>query len=638
MAATTSSVRTKDGIPTWDGAAASFEEYSEQCTIYEQSTPYHKRCLLGPRLLGELTGAAKRWVAGQPATWLSYDQGVTTLLQHLRTCLGRPQIPELTEHLNRYFRQGRRRQHESMNEYISRKCEVYLRACQAMKRVAPHHQGAAQEGGKLGVSSTIREGSQWSNYGSWPNMSRRSSWDSTGGRDDGENEEQDPVQSTGPTATTSTTATPRASEAPRDAEWNWAPSYWWQNDYWSWSGHWQSGYGQGYSYWQNRVTTPKPETLPELLPEFVQAWYLLQDAGLSSAEKNLILTAIQNNFTVLKVAQELRTQFPDIENRRGDAAGRHSSYLGEGFEEEEETMEVDGGFSVEELDEEGQILWAESEAEIHQAWAAYQTARRTLREARAKQSAVKLSRKYFQPKSGASQPPKGGTSYKPNDEHMICMRCGKKGHRAANCREEPANTPRSSSGPTQSAPFICYTDQALSASQHRDTEAKSTREAVTEGFAVIDGGATRTLGSVEAIQKVMDINAQKYGSPRVHSVCLKNRPTFGFGNSTEDRCASTVELGITAGSREGKLVVHALDKGDTPILLSVATLRALGAVIDFQHDLLCFRAIDAQQVLSLERSSTGHQLLPLTGNLYEKARATKQPVPSLKDFVQEASE
>ena len=148
MAAATSVARNKDGVPTWDGTPASFEEYSEQCLIYEQSTPFHKRCLVGPRLLGELQGAAKRHVAGQAATWLSNDRGVDTLLRHLRACLGKPQIPELTEYLNRYFRQGRRKQHESMNEYIARKCELYLRACQAMARVAPYHQGSDKEDAK----------------------------------------------------------------------------------------------------------------------------------------------------------------------------------------------------------------------------------------------------------------------------------------------------------------------------------------------------------------------------------------------------------------------------------------------------------------------------------------------------------
>ena len=151
---------------------------------------------------------------------------------------------------------------------------------------------------------------------------------------------------------------------------------------------------------------------------------------------------------------------------------------------------------------------------------------------------------------------------------------------------------------------------------------------------MIDGGATRTLGSVTAIQNVMDINAKKYGEPRVLSVDLANQPVFGFGNSTENRCTSTVELGISAGNRAGHLTIHALDQGDSPILLSVASLRSLGAIIDFAEDLICFRKIDPGRLLSVERSTTGHQLLPLTEDFYKNAKLTSRPVPSLLEYVQ----
>ena len=87
----------------------------------------------------ELTGAAKRLVAGKRHDWVSHTGGVQDLMKHLRSCLGKPLVSDLTEHLNRYFKNSRRRANESMNDYITRKCEVYLRACQALQRVTPHH-------------------------------------------------------------------------------------------------------------------------------------------------------------------------------------------------------------------------------------------------------------------------------------------------------------------------------------------------------------------------------------------------------------------------------------------------------------------------------------------------------------------
>ena len=80
------------------------------------------------------------------------------------------------------------------------------------------------------------------------------------------------------------------------------------------------------------------------------------------------------------------------------------------------------------------------------------------------------------------------------------------------------------------------------------------------------------------------------------------------------------------------LQVHALDKGTGPILISVETLRSLGAVIDFQADLVAFRNLDKYKVVPLERSSSGHQLLPLSEDLYSKARNCKTAVPSLADL------
>ena len=640
MAAATSIAKNKDGVPIWDGTPSSFEEYSEQCMIYEQSTPFQKRYLVGPRLLGELQGAAKRHIAGQPATWLSDNQGVQNLLRHLRACLGKPQIPELTEHLNRYFRQGRRKPQESMNEYISRKCEIYLRACQAMARVAPHHRGITKDNAKEPRASVPEQRDQWTGYGSWPERSRRSSWDSQATDEDGaEAPPPAPVQAAAPIPNSNQSET-TASEAGRSQEpaesWTWTGSPWWYTA--GWYGYGWNTMNYGYATWwkddaSSQAGSTEAKVLPELLPEFVQGWYLLQDAGLSAGERNMVLTAIQNDFSVQRVAQELRTQFIDIEHRRHEGNSRQAGYWGDIPEDDdEEEAPIEDGFSVDDLTEEGQVLWAEAETDVQQAWVAVQTARRTLKDARARQSAVKLSRKYYQPGKGYG---KGGSS-RPRED-IQCLKCGRRGHKAQDCRSGGGSSTSTTSA-TQSAPFVCYVEQAMSAQPQSEAALWSTQEAVREGYAVVDGGATRTLGSIEAIQHVMKLNSQKHGDNRVISVNPNDRPTFGFGNATEDRCASTVELGITAGQRQGQLTTHALDRGETPILLSVSTLRALEAVIDFREDLVCFRAIDQNKVLKMERSNTGHQLLSLTDDLYQKALRTRNPIPSLREFVQRDSE
>ena len=90
---------------------------------------------------------------------------------------------------------------------------------------------------------------------------------------------------------------------------------------------------------------------------------------------------------------------------------------------------------------------------------------------------------------------------------------------------------------------------------------------------------------------------------------------------------------LRAAGQEGHLKVHTLDQGSGPILLSVETLRSLGAIIDFEQDLLVLKHLDPRRAIPLERSSTGHQLLPLSEDLYGQAISLSAPVSSLRDLV-----
>ena len=136
--------KTKEGVPQWSGEASTFTDYEEQCLLYEQSVEYHKRYMVAPRLISELQGPARRLVVGKRADWVSFPGGVQVLLNALRASLGKPQVSEMADHLTKYFRQTRRKAQETMADYITRKCEVYLRAQQALRRVMPQHQKADQ--------------------------------------------------------------------------------------------------------------------------------------------------------------------------------------------------------------------------------------------------------------------------------------------------------------------------------------------------------------------------------------------------------------------------------------------------------------------------------------------------------------
>ena len=601
--------KSKDGVPIWDGDSATFQEYEEASLLWEQGIASHKRYVCAPRLVSELTGTAKRYVLGKRPDWVSFNGGVEKLMGHLRNRLGLPQIPELTDYLTRFFKQGKRRRGETMNEYITRKTETYTRAQQALGRVLKAYgEDTMRWSGSMARSSTRAN--------TWRGAATESAPPSQAGVPDEEAE---------------------APEEPEpDDPWAQASS---QGQSGWWSGGWRD------QWWGSQWSGPADDQAdwamdaPEILPDMIQGWYLLSDAGLDTGERNMILASIKQDFSFDRVAQELRNQWSDDDLKRRDQSGRHSSWW------IDDELQSDDGEDVamvitEDLNEEGQALMASAQAEAEAALAAVQQGRRTLREARERQQQVRLSRRYFRTNKGNS---KGDGKGKNSSSSSTCLRCGGD-HRTANC-PRGSSLAASADPKDQSAPFVCFAedDQLEYVMGNFPAEPEvnpicaavppSTPEVVEQGKAVLDGGATRTIGSVHALEKLMEINQQMSGHNGLHHLNTEDRPTFGFGNSTRNQCVSTAAFQIHADGRMGQLQIHALDHGDGPVLFSIASLRALGAVVDFSEDLVVFRKLSDRKVIQLERSSTGHQLLPLATDWYEGAAESPTAIPSLRSYI-----
>ncbi|CAE7241615.1 unnamed protein product [Symbiodinium sp. CCMP2456] len=380
----------------------------------------------------------------------------------------------------------------------------------------------------------------------------------------------------------------------------WSYSDWSRSTSW-YSGGWHQWQGS-WNPWPNAGPSVTPE-LPELMPEFVQGWLLLQDCNLDAGERNLVITAAGGDFSLNRIIKELRAQFPDADLKRRDTSRKHHGFLGAIPEEDEDDYEdapAEMSFiAEEELNDEGMALWA-----------AARGLRRGRRGARSDAS--------------GSENIAGGGGRR-DDSQIICMSCGKKGHRKANCPDEVGTHTRKE---PESAPFLCYAGDPEPADRIESAMGTSlpTAAAVAQGKCVVDCGATRSIGSIKALEQLMSRNVAKTGSPGVNQVDLHDKPTFNFGNSSENQCASTVEMKLQAGSREGRLRIHALDMGQGPILLSIAALRALGAIVDFEEDVMVLRNVDCHRLIELERSASGHQLLDLSSNLFEKSQPTVQAV------------
>ena len=119
----------------------------------------------------------------------------------------------------------------------------------------------------------------------------------------------------------------------------------------------------------------------EILPDFVQAWYMLQDSGLDVHDRNMIQTAVGQEFTLQRVSQELRTQWPDHELKRKDQSRRHTGYWGEdqaASDQEDTGDQYDRSYWMEHgMNEEGLAAMDAAEEDIQDAMAAMQTAKRT---------------------------------------------------------------------------------------------------------------------------------------------------------------------------------------------------------------------------------------------------------------------
>lgn len=264
--------KSRDGVPIWDGDAATFQEYEEASLMWEQGIATHKRYLCAPRLMTELGGTAKRYVLGKRHDWVSYNGGVQKLMEHLRSKLGLPQLPELTDYLTKYFKQGRRRRGETMNDYITRKTETYTRAQQSLAR---------------GLKAYGQDSSRWTS------STTRSSTRSMS-------------RGYGP----STTATPSVPEGDEEAASHEAAGEEDQSDPWARasqgqqsehesnqsSGAWDPWWG--YDSWSHCSwrTDDADWTLeaPEIVPDMIQGWYLLGDSGLDTGERNMILAALKH--------------------------------------------------------------------------------------------------------------------------------------------------------------------------------------------------------------------------------------------------------------------------------------------------------------------------------------------------------
>ena len=626
--------RNRDGVPGWSGDPSTWLEFKQAARLYVASTTVDRRYTCGPRVAAELSGAAKTAILGKKSSWLSDSNGTETLLQFLQTMIGEPALPEVGNFMRQYFRVLKRKRGESMSSFCVRHRDEYEKMCRALARML-------KENKQKGKDSTVKKVESQS-----VNTAGSNTGDQEGSSERSESARVEPGG--------------REPEENGELPWGSPDQQWWQQSSWRWGydWRWNSGSWYGSSWpqpWGSHLGSTTQEEndedeMEQILPDAVLGWFLLEKTGLDPLEKSIIQGEIKGNFTLAGVENALRSHWTDDQIRTRDGESRHQAQ----FQDEEEDEPIEDDHAMFEGWSEDEMSWyQDAKAEEQRAWMQLQQSKRTLREARARQHEVKMSRKFYKT-SWQSKPPGGqgrgngpvgaSSTFRAKD---ACFRCGGRGHIARNCPNPPSQEAKISEDAEEEdlAEFTYFTKpgveevsldreeqekrQLEQISLAATTQKPSTEQAIVEGKAVIDGGATKTMGSLHAVEALSKRWLQNHGRSGVKSVDVHDQPVFGFGNSQKSKCLSTCVMKVPSQEAPMNLRIHVLEQGRAPILLSIDSLRAMGAIIDYARDEAVFTSIDPSRVVQLERSQVGHQLLPLAEDFLKGGRVLKTPINDL---------
>ena len=144
------------------------------------------------------------------------------------------------------------------------------------------------------------------------------------------------------------------------------------------------------------------------------------------------------------------------------------------------------------------------------------------------------------------------------------------------------------------------------------------KEALETGKALIDCGATKSMGSWEALDGLARMNEQRQGSTRF-SLDHTKKTWYTFANRNRQQSEGEVAFKVNVGGRTGDCKINCLNTTGVPILLSVQSLSQMGAIIDFSTGAAFFRHLTDQSCVQLERASNGH--LAFTTNFGQRTVA-----------------
>ena len=117
--------------------------------------------------------------------------------------------------------------------------------------------------------------------------------------------------------------------------------------------------------------------------------------GYQATSGTWLQTALQGDFSVARVAQELRNQCAVLDSQRRDLGDEVAATSATSRRKELGEIEASNDSFLGDIPDEEMETWETAENEAQEAMAAMHNAKRTLKEARQRQNNVRLSRQYF---------------------------------------------------------------------------------------------------------------------------------------------------------------------------------------------------------------------------------------------------
>ena len=604
----------KDGIPSFDGSPEKLTRFREEALQYMFTLEHHKRYLAGPRLAAQLTGTARTVVRrklAQDPQWLAHPRGAYVLVDFLEQAIEKPSLVLASQHIQKFFYGMRRRKGETMVAWTNRHGEALWEASRALQRVQKDSKDA--DGSSKGESYTGR--ARRNSFDPQPWSQTRNEMYRSGGplfddngrlREDDDEDAHDAGEESRPW---------RDDEGA--SQWSWRQSDW--RD-WNWDS------------WKSEEYMPPPswETeVKDFLPDYLVGFLLLHRSGLDAHERANILAAIRGEFSVASVEKALKEQWTEDDLQRRDRIKNTANVATDHMEDDDDTaLNSFEEVPDEHYEPEAFAAYMEEQGIIDSALEAIKEKRRTLKEARWRQSQVKKSRQFYSTnRSSSSSFRRDGPPRDMRASVEKCLKCGGP-HSSHMClvKKQQAHVSEESAEIVFSAMEEGLATDATTG--HEALQSSDLTARLSSGKGIIDCGATSTLGSIAAVESIMVNNMKRMGKDRV-TVDPDTQPTFRFGNNGTTNCLSTVKLGVDMGEKSGSLEIHVHDVPDQPVLISLKALKKLGAIIDFGRNEVVYRKVCDKSVVPLEVAGNGHLLMPLNGNLLEGAHKRQTSLQSL---------